>query len=232
MAPGRALILTLALAACGTPAPSPTASSAPTSQPGSPPAASASSTTATSTATSTATPQPAPGRPYHANTILAAMRESRRPGGVPDQLETDAIAGAVARRIWTYDGQPWQTLAIGGACGPVSCSLEVAGTPANAAGADLYSLSVVRGTAEVTLLAADLHGYPAALDAELDRTVRELLPGGRLAGVTLAGAEWLPPPDAGRFRVAYRAGGEEESGGLDLLLDLAARRIVEMRPVR
>ncbi|HEX7197446.1 MAG TPA: hypothetical protein VF364_11515, partial [Candidatus Limnocylindria bacterium] len=50
---------------------------------------------------------PEAGRPFDAEAILAAMRDSRRPGGVPDEMQTDAIAAAVADAIWTIDGEPW-----------------------------------------------------------------------------------------------------------------------------
>ena len=47
----------------------------------------------------------------------------------------------------------------------------------------------------------------------------------------LANACWLPPPDDGRFVLAYRSGGEEGSCGLDVTLDVAAGVVVEQAPV-
>lgn len=208
-----ALMLTLALAAC-TSTPSPTGSA-------SVPAPSVTGITE---------PLVQPGRPYDADAVLQAMRDSRRPGGVPEALQTDEVASAVAAQLWTFDGQPWAQLVIGGACGPSTCTLDVAGTPAGAAGSDLYSLSVDPDAASVTLEASDLHGYPAALDAQLDDAAQALV-GDRLAGLSFVGARWLPPPDGGLFWVSYRSGGEEGSPGLDVLLDPVTGQVVEVRPI-
>ena len=80
---------------------------------------------------------PAPDRPFDADALLAAMRSSRRPGGVPDQLETQAIAAALAERIWTFGGATWSTFSAGGSCGPVACTFEIGGTPPDAQGEDV-----------------------------------------------------------------------------------------------
>jgi hypothetical protein len=157
------------------------------------------------------------------------MRESRRPGGVPNQLETDAIATAVSRLIWTWDGQPWTTLSIGGACGPADCSLDVAGSREGAAGSDLYSFAVAND-GSVSLVTADLHAYDTTLDSELDRLARAVA-GDQLAGLAYVGASWLPPPDTGRYWLAYRSGGEEGAPGIDLLLDLASGQVIESRRI-
>ena len=158
------------------------------------------------------------------------MRESRRPGGVPDQLETETVATAVAAAIWTYDGLPYPVLVIGGSCGPDRCTLEVSGTPTGAAGSDLYAFSVVVGTGAAEILESDLHGYPAMLDAILDEVAREQLDTDTFTGLALTGATWLPPPEAGVFRALYRSGGEEASPGIDLLIDLLAGRVLESIP--
>ena len=207
------IVVALALAACAGPGPEATAS---LGQP----------------ATATADPSRAPtaGQPYDAGALLAAMRDSTRPGGVPDELETDAIAAAVADQIWTWDGQPWQTLSAGGACGPAECDLDVAGSTDGMAGADLYTFTIDPASGNVTLEATDLHGYPSALDAELDAMARAEA-GDELGDLTFVSARWLPPPDQGRFWLAYRTGGEEGAPGLDLLLDSASGAIVERREV-
>ena len=95
-------------------------------------------------ATATADPSgpAAAGQPYDGAAMLAAMRDSTRPGGVPDELETNAVADAVAAQIWTWDGQPWEALSVGGACGPAECDLDVAGSTDGMAGADLYTFTV------------------------------------------------------------------------------------------
>lgn len=173
---------------------------------------------------------PVAGQPYAAAALLAAMRDSTRPGGVPDELETDAVAGAVADQIWTWDGQPWQTLSVGGACGPAECTLEVAGSADGMAGADLYILTVHPGGGDVALESSDLHGYPAALNASLDGVARAAA-GDEIGDLTFVSARWLPPPDEGRYWLAYRTGGEEGAPGVDLLLDAATGAIVERREV-
>lgn len=169
-----------------------------------------------------------PGRPYDAAAILAAMRGSRRPGGVPAAVQTDEVASAVAESIWTWDGDPWRVIAVGGSCGPASCLLDVAGSPAASAGADLYSFSVDPDGGSVELLTADLHGYPAALDARLDEVARAGIDPVRLADLALVGARWLPPPEAGRYWLAYRSGGEEGAPGLDVLVDLEAGEVLSI----
>jgi hypothetical protein len=215
-----ALGLIAGLAACATPIASPlTHSTAPTDTVISP----------SPTPVATASPSgssPGPGRPYNATGVLQAMRDSRRPGGVPDQLETRAVAAAVANELWTWDGNPWPELVIGGACGPSSCSLEVAGAP-QGAGTDLYSIELQRdGT--LAGVSSDLHGYPPALDSDLQGIVedqaRDLVD-----DMAFTSARWLPPPDGGRYWVAYRSGGEEGSPGLDLLVDLARGTVLDHR---
>lgn len=205
------LLLALALAACS----DPSTSLAPV---------------ATVTPGSSASPAPGAGQPYDAAALLAAMRDSTRPGGVPDELETDAVANAVASELWTWDGRPWETLTVGGACGPSTCDLEVAGAAEGAAGADLYTFSVDPAAGTVTLEATDLHAYPAGLDAQLDAMARAAA-GDQLGELTFVSARWLPPPDEGRYWLAYRTGGEEGSPGLDLLLDAISGQMVELRQV-
>jgi len=208
----RALVLAIVLAAAScTSQPSPTGEGV-----------------ASPTATASGYDEAAPGLPYDAATLLAAMRDSRRPGGVPDPLETDAIAQALASQIWTWDGRPWSIIAVGGACAPRSCTLEIVGSREGAAGTDFYAFDVdADGT--TTLVTADLHAYDAALDELLDRAARSAT-GDELAGFAYVGAGWLPPPDAGVYRLAYRTGGEEGAPGIDLLLHLASGRVVDREP--
>jgi hypothetical protein len=170
-----------------------------------------------------------PGQPYDGAAILEAMQASRRPGGVPDELESPGIAADIAKQVWTYAGESWQTIVIGASCGPERCTLDVAGTPAGGAGEDLYTFSVVPASAAVSLLVADLHGYPPALDAELDAVARGGLAPDRLAGLELLGARWLQPPQSGRFVLSYRSGGEEGSEALDVVIDLPSRTVLEVR---
>jgi hypothetical protein len=207
------LLLALALAACSDP--NATSSLGPI---------------ATATPGTSSSAAPAAGQPYDAAAMLAAMRDSTRPGGVPDELETEAVASAVASQVWTWDGQPWDTLAVGGACGPSACDLEVAGAADGAAGADLFTFGIDPAGGEVTLEAADLHAYPADLDAELDAMARAAA-GDALGELAFVSARWLPPPEEGRYWLAYRTGGEEGAPGLDLLLDAASGDIIERHEV-
>jgi hypothetical protein len=174
---------------------------------------------------------PAPGRPYDAEDILALMAESRRPGGVPDELETPEIAAAIAERVWTVGGEPWAVAGIGGSCGPQACDLEVAGAPADLAGEDLYLFRIEPASGSVELTGSVLLGLHPDIVTELDRLVRERYDGD-LEGFALSTVRWLPPPDDGRFVLAYRSGGEEGSPAIDLLFDATTGEVSEMPSAR
>ena len=199
------------------------------------PSVSATGTASPSTAPSPSADEgldlPAAERPFDPDALLAAMRTSQRPGGVPDQLETQSIAAALAERIWTFGGATWATFAAGGSCGPVSCTFEIGGTPEGAQGEDLYIFSVVPSSGEVELVDATLRGIPADLVADLDALTRELFADGDLTGLSLAGVRWLPPPDDGQFELSYRSGGEEGSCGVDIVVDAETPRIVAATPL-
>jgi hypothetical protein len=169
---------------------------------------------------------PSPGRPFDADAILLAMRESRRPDGVPDELETDEIAAAVAEQIYTFDGAPWPEIVTSATCGPETCTLEVGGTPDGAVGEDLYTFDVTPATGAVDLVSADLRGLPSAMLDDLDLMVRRGVddPG---SVVELLSASWLPPPRDGRFVLAYRSGGEEGSCQLNVTLDARSESVLE-----
>lgn len=186
----------------------------------------------TATPTSSPTPpiaQPATARPYDADDLLVAMRASRRPGGVPDELEVPAVAAGLAAQLWTWSGDPYPTLVVGGSCGPERCTVEVSGAPTGAAGADLYAYRVDRATRQVAIEGTDLRGYPATLDPIIDRVVRDALDPALLEGLILTGAAWQLPPATGQLLAAYRSGGEERSPGLDVLVDLTTGGVLEMR---
>jgi hypothetical protein len=159
------------------------------------------------------------------------MGSSPRPGGVPDQLETEPIAAALAERIWTISGEPWDQIVAGGSCGPESCTLEVAGAPAGALGEDLYVFSVVPASETVELQRAELRGLPASLLPELEALAREAIAEDALTGLRLVSARWLPPPDDGQFVLSFRPGGEESACGLDVTLDTRRAEVTEQRTV-
>jgi hypothetical protein len=209
------------LAACGNDVPSPSASDvAPTATP-------SATLSAQPSATLISLALPDPGRPYDSGTLLAAMRDSRRPGGVPDALETDAVASALAEAIWTLDGRPWSTMAAGGSCGPETCTLEVSGAAAGAEADDLWVFDVEPGTGAIRVASAELRSLPAGLAADLDVLVRSLVEPDALESLFVTSARWLPPPAEGRFVLSYRSGGEEGgSCGTDLTVDAVVPEIV------
>lgn len=168
-----------------------------------------------------------PGKPYTAAAILAAMRDSRRPGGVPDQLETDAIAASIADRIWTYDGAAWTAMSIGGSCGPSSCTLEVGGTPADAVGEDLYVMEVTPTTGSVEVADASLHGLTQKIVDGLDEAARAAWDGSDLDELLLSSAGWQTPPHQSAFVLSYRSGGEEGAPGIDLVLDVDSGAVTQ-----
>jgi len=174
---------------------------------------------------------PRPGPAFEAATLLDAMRTSRRPGGVPDQLETEQIAATLADTLWTYGGEPWTTMAIGGSCGTQTCSLEVAGTRPDSLGEDLWAFEIVPGTGSVTVASADLSALPTEIVDPLDDLARMLFRPGRLDGLVLASVRWLPPPSGGQFVLSYRSGGEEGSCGADVTVDAVMPEIVEDIPI-
>lgn len=218
-----AAVAMLILAACAAPLPTPSATPAVSVPPSSP-----SPTPAPSTFAPLALPDP--GRPYDADDLLDAMRDSRRPGGVPAELQDPQIAAELADQLWTFDGQPWDAIAAGGSCGPATCSLEVSGGPAAGDREDAWVFSIDRASGAVEVVTADLRAVPDETAAILDRWARVLDEDGLLDGLLTTGANWLPPPAEDRFRLAYRSGDEEGSCAVDVELDAAAGRIVELLP--
>ncbi len=220
---GLAAAAVVMMAGCGAPGPSApeslAVSRAPVASEAAPASPSAAPTPSSTPAPTPLLALPQPGRPYDAAAVLEAMRTSRRPGGVPDEVETPPIAAAIAERIWTFDGSPWPSLTAGGSCGPDRCTIELAGTPAGALGEDLYVFSVLPATGKVEVLDASLRGLPTALLPELDEAARAVTVED-LGDLVLGSARWLPPPDEGTFLLAYRSGGEEGAPAVDVLLDV------------
>lgn len=222
MSPARGLAATavLALAGCGTSTPTPPSSSGPVSMPA--------GTTGPSASAPIALPEP--GRPYDADDLLEAMRDSRRPGGVPAELQDAGIAAVLAEQLWTFDGEPWNAIAAGGTCDASACSLQLSGGTDAGGGEDVwvFRIDLASGAAEV--VSADLHAVPDDTAAALDRWVRALDADGVLDGLLYTAVRWLPPPAADRVRLAYRSGDEEGSCSVDLELDARAGEITEVTP--
>ena len=170
---------------------------------------------------------PDPGRPYDAEDLLDAMRDSRRPGGVPAELQDPRIAAELAARLWTFDGEPWDAIAAGGACDASGCSLELSGGTDATDGEDVWRFSIDTSSGAVEVVDADLHAVPDDTAAALDRWVRALDAGGPLDGLRATAVRWLPPPAQDRFRLAYRSGDEEGACSVDVELDAATGRIIE-----
>jgi hypothetical protein len=168
-----------------------------------------------------------PGRPFDAAAILDAMRDSRRPGGVPEELQTEEVAAAVADTIWTLTGEPWEAISAAGSC-ETTCTLELAGGSTGSAGEDVWVLSVVPEDAQVEVLTADLHNVPSETVDALDQLARDAEGGGAVADMLLASVRWQPPPDDARFVLAYRSGNEEESCSIDVELDVETETVTEV----
>lgn len=191
------------------------------STPGGPPSAAA---TASPSASALAD-LPTPGRPLDAAVVLAAMRASRRPGGVPGELQTEAIAARVAEAVWTIDGQAWDVATAGGTCGPQVCTLELQGARDGATGTDAWAFAVDPATGSVEVVQHTLAALPAELVTELDLLARG---DGSLGELVLASTRWLGPEDPERFVLSYRGGDEEESCSADVSVDAAAGLIVDV----
>ena len=148
---------------------------------------------------------------------------------MPDAIETDLVASGIADAIWTLDGEPWDSIAIGGSCGPATCTLEVVGSRADADDVDLWTFAASPSGDAVEIASSDLGAIPAALRADLDRLGRRLADPKPIAELVLASARWLPPPDESTFLLAYRSGNEEGSCRLDLAIDVVAQRVTSQR---
>lgn len=168
-----------------------------------------------------------PGRPFDADDILTAMRDSRRPGGVAEELQTEEIASAVADTIWTIRGDRWDAISTSGSCEAAACTLEIAGSAAGDAGEDVWVLSVDPISAEVAVVDADLHGIPLETADAIDRLARSLDGGGVLDELLLTSVRWHAPPDEHLFTLAYRSGDEEGSCSMDVSLDVISRELTE-----
>ena len=225
---GTAIVLVLALAGCGTAAPSLTSAGPDRTTPAvatglpSPTVASPGGATTEPTA---AVDLPDPGRPWDGPALLAAMAASGRPDRLPPMLRTPAVAGLLADSIWTFDGTPWDDVAVDGFCGTTRCTLEIAGSHAGAVGDDLWVVEVEPDSMSTEVVSADVRSVPPELVETLDGLARGATD---LDGMVLGTARWLPPPaDPGLFALSYRSGGEEGSCAREIVLDATSGAVVE-----
>lgn len=178
------------------------------------------------------TPQPSAssagqvGRPFVASDILEAMRLSRRPGGVPDELQTEAIAWAIADEIWTLGGAPWTSIVVGGSCGPTECTLEVSGAPAEAVAEDLWVFTITPASGAVAVASTVLRGMSPSLLDRADGVVRNS-PSAPASEAILTSGRWLPPPDDGELILSYRTGAEIGACGVDYTVDVDGGTVID-----
>ncbi len=232
----RAILLVLigaAMSACVSPAPQPTLTSTAASDrpPASASARSSPSSEPSDDPSTPATPDDeplglTPGRPFRAEDILQAMRASRRPGGVPDEIETTAIARAVADEIWTIHGEPWSSIVAGASCGPRTCTLEISGAPPDAVGDDLWVFEVTPTTGTVTVTTSVLRGMRPSLLEIADAVVRGD-PAAPPADAILTSSRWLPPPASDLVVLSYRNGAETGACGADYTVDIAGATVAD-----
>ena len=158
------------------------------------------------------------------------MSTSPRPDGVPEELQTDAIAAAIAAEIWTFDGTRWDEMVVGGTCGPETCVVEVSGSREGVEADDVWTFAVDPATESVTVGATDLRALPEEVVGDLDVLARSLVADEALEAMVLSSLAWLPPPSNDRFAMSYRSGGEEGSCGVDLVIDTDEESIVDEIP--
>ncbi len=157
---------------------------------------------------------------------------------VPPELRQLDIAQQLADLVWTYDGQPYASLALEGRCGSTLCDIELQGVPAFApeedGHVDLYLFRVERSTGTVAPIRDDnvqlTSGYPPELDIEIDRVVRAGVNPEVMTGLELRNAVWMQPPNFGQFIVSYDSGNEEGSRAIQVVLDLETGEIISVDP--
>lgn len=229
MSPRRALAALVGaavlLAACAA-----SVSPQPTAEERTPAATASAAASASATAAESATQVPGPGwpqagLPYDGAEILDAMRSSRRPGGVPDALETDPVAQAVAERLWTIDGTAWDTIAASGSCtSATACRLELSGSRSGWLGEDVWVLDVDPSVPTIGVADTTLGSVPPGVATDLEGLAASLVD---LEGLGLTSVRWTPPPDDERFELSYRDAGEEGGCTVELALDAVAGMILD-----
>lgn len=160
-------------------------------------------------------------------TILVAARY------MPAQLRTTAIAEAIAPRIWSWDGQPYQETDASGECEESGrCILHFEGTPGFAEDrphqSDGYSFEIETGSGVILNLSTLGHsGFPHELKLQIDAAIRHIA-GNQVGDLPLRNVAWLVPPPDDAYRAEYAAGSTEGSPLVTVVYDRATDTILEV----
>jgi hypothetical protein len=171
-----------------------------------------------------------PGQPYTAADIEPMLAAA--PVGVAAQIRMPQVAAAIADRIWTFDGRPYQEVAIGGSCENQGCEIIVQGVPAYASTRDIQDIWLLGLDLRTGVFADNspsLGGFPTELVPELDTLARSLDRDGTFAALPLIRTEWAIPPPAGVFVLRYGTGTQEQDVNWFVTLSTVDRSILAIR---
>lgn len=178
----------------------------------------------------TASVSPRHGRPYSAERLLQLLTASQR---VPELLKTDAWASALAERIWSYDGEPYQELVFAANCEDRedACDLDVVGVPGFAEdrdNADSYLFTLHPRTSLIEDQAPQsLAGLPRDLTPMLDAAARALV-GEEIGAHTLIGVRWLRPPPDDAYLLHYATDDQEGEDQIYITYDRGANTVLSV----
>jgi hypothetical protein len=171
-----------------------------------------------------------PGQPYAAADIEPMLAAASV--GVAAEIRTPQVAAAIADRIWTFDGRPYQEVFIGGSCENGGCEIVVEGVPAFAPTRDtrdVWSLSLDLRTGVFSDSEPALGGFPAELTSGLDALARSLDADGTFRTLPLTRVEWLRPPPDGLWLLRYGSGTQEMDVNWYVTISTVERRILSVR---
>jgi hypothetical protein len=173
----------------------------------------------------------APGRPYSQEEVLAILQKAAvTDPAFDDRLARLNVAAPLADAITTIDGKPYGTVDVLADCNSLKCGLSIVGHPKDdpdrgSDRVDRWTASVLvdRGPATMFPALAELRGYPARFDSELDALVRALVP---VDGLAFREGRWLLPPAVG-FELRY----EDAAGtrGIAVTVDPATKAVSGIR---
>jgi hypothetical protein len=185
----------------------------------------------------------APGRPYDADAVFAALSvgDSVTEGlGLAHVFVNRDTAAALAGAVWTWNGARYRELQIESSCDDLAtvdtrCLLLVVGIPRfEAAGGDNNAFSVTASSGADEYSIGDrpqLSGYPAELETQLELTTRSLT-ADQLTPLRLDHASWLPPPAAGIFALEFDDGNRQTRTLIRVWLDFPNHQLVRFEVVR